>query len=123
MAKRERKKKAAVDTEATPDPETATPEATAMAEAVAGAAQAVVDAQANLQAAREAHTEAVANLAEAAKPPAPEFGVHLLLEGLGRMDMPTDWHGTYQFRLLHNGGTYDHVSEDAATGVWIYRKA
>lgn len=100
-----------------------TPEATAQAEAVVDAAKAVADAKATLDEAQAAHKVAVDELAEANKPPAPEFGVHLLMEGMGRMPMPADWNGVYQFRFIHNGGVYDHVAEDAATGVWVYRKS
>lgn len=105
------------------------PDAEAAAEAVAKATQDVADAKEKLAEAVIAHQEAVAALAEANKPPLPIYGQHLVIEGGGQMDMPKDWNGQYQFRLVQNGVIYDHVGETPGVDaegkpamVWVYRR-
>lgn len=114
-------KKKADETDALSEAETAIQEA----------AKEVEQSKLALKEAEDRHAEAVADHAALTAEPPPVPGKHLVLEGQGMVDMPEDWGGFYQFRLMRNGVCYDHVGETqpvqtddgVVPGVWIYRKA
>lgn len=101
---------------------------------VAEAAQEVAQSKEMLTEAQQRHEAAVQAHADLVAGPPPVYGKHLVIEGQsGFEDMPAEWGGYYQFRLMRNGNIYDHCGETAAVkdpdsdgmlpGVWVYRKS
>lgn len=120
MAKK--KTKAEFDAEA---PEEQSADVTDAQETVAEAAKKVAECKAATAEAEAELADAQAELKLLTQGPPPVFGKHILIEGPNgdhsKRDAPEGWEQDRPYRLLMNGGTYDHVGEDAS-GVWIYRR-